>query len=637
MSRWKHYRALRREFDDAVAEILNNSQPLSPDTSSAPTGEVTGSAGDTTHSQENATNAGVPGPSSDADSTESDTSSVELSDGSRSQEGDFENSDQPIGSDRDLTGKLAKLSLKHNLTHACINDIAALLLSCGHSIPKDARTILGTQRRAPVEQGGTFIHFGLRKGIQQVIMEGLPPAEVKLQVNIDGVPLYKSSSTCLWPILCRVMAPNPQQIFIASIYCGPGKPPNVSAFVMPFLDEMQDLIESGMVIKGRHIAVKLQAVVCDAVARSYLKCIKSHSGYYGCERCTQRGVHQEGKVTFPEQDAGLHTNETFRQQLCPSHHVGQSPFLQLDIDIISLFPLDYMHLLCLCVMRRLLQIWVGGRYGRGKMSTDQQRTLSERLNAFRAHFPSIFQRKPRGIEEIERWKATEYHTFLMYTGPVALKKLLPDEVYEHFLILHAASRLLAMPSTYITQNEYAEKLLKYFVQEVTEIYGVTHLVYNVHSLTHLAADCKRHGPLDAFSAFPFESYLGRLKKMLRTTSSPLSQLSRRISELSNHTSPATSATVRHEIKLGDCYLTDQRRVVRVNELHTTQVRVSAFSHSRDFFVTPLKSSVLGIFRVSAGNGQSERTLPLSACTQDRQCVMLPYKSDYVVIPVLHHH
>jgi len=48
----------------------------------------------------------------------------------------------------------------------------------------------------------------------------------------------------------------------------------------------------------------------------------------------------------------------------------------------------------------------------------------------------------------------------------------------------------------------------------SQLYGKIQLVYNVHSLIHLADDAKQHGALDHISSFPFESYLGRLKKPL---------------------------------------------------------------------------------------------------------------------------
>ena len=59
------------------------------------------------------------------------------------------------------------------------------------------------------------------------------------------------------------------------------------------------------------------------------------------------------------------------------------------------------------------------------------------------------------------------------------------------------------------------------------------LVYNVHGLTHLATDAMRFGPLDTFSAFPFESFLGKIKQMLRKPQFPLSQVIRRLSEMHN--------------------------------------------------------------------------------------------------------
>jgi hypothetical protein len=40
-----------------------------------------------------------------------------------------------------------------------------------------------------------------------------------------------------------------------------------------------------------------------------------------------------------------------------------------------------------------------------------------------------------------------------------------------------------------------------------------------------------HGPLDLFSAFPFENYLGKLKKLIRSPKKPLAQIVKRISGL----------------------------------------------------------------------------------------------------------
>ena len=46
-------------------------------------------------------------------------------------------------------------------------------------------------------------------------------------------------------------------------------------------------------------------------------------------------------------------------------------------------------------------------------------------------------------------------------------------------------------------------------------------VYSVHGLLYMVEDVKIHGPLDSYSAFPFENVLERLKKLVRKPVYPL--------------------------------------------------------------------------------------------------------------------
>ncbi len=104
----------------------------------------------------------------------------------------------------------------------------------------------------------------------------------------------------------------------------------------------------------------------------------------------------------------------------------------------------------------------------------------------------------------------ELRSFLLYSGPAILKDNLSPEKYEHFLYLHFA--ILVSPTLCSKYATLASDLLKYFVFKFGNICGLNHLIYNVHSLIHLSDECVKHGPLDQFSAFPFENYLGKLKK-----------------------------------------------------------------------------------------------------------------------------
>jgi hypothetical protein len=53
--------------------------------------------------------------------------------------------------------------------------------------------------------GGQYVHFGIEKGIEDFCAYDDLKSDVSsldLQLNVDGVPLFNSASTSLWPILC---------------------------------------------------------------------------------------------------------------------------------------------------------------------------------------------------------------------------------------------------------------------------------------------------------------------------------------------------------------------------------------------------------------------------------------------------
>ncbi|XP_075535096.1 uncharacterized protein LOC142570615 [Dermacentor variabilis] len=531
--------------------------------------------------------------------------------------------------------EFAVIASKHNMTHACINDVFDFCRRRGFSdLPKDARTVLRTERKAQVEQNGSFVHFGLAAGIRQVLPPGqVVPSERKLQGNIDGVPLYRSSQLAFWPILCLITNVEASPPFVVSVYCGAGKPPSLQDYLEPFVREVSELASEGLSIGDVRVQVSIEAMVCDAPARSYVKCIVGHTGYCACERCNQKGRHIENRVTFPKLHAPTRTNASFRSQENKRHHSGFSPFLSLDVDMIAIFPSEYMHLVCLGVMRRLLKNWVCQSHS-NRLSRLHRCQLNESLREASKAFPTYFQGKPRGTEELDRWKATEFRTFLLHVGPVVLKPLLPPSHYKHFLMFHVAIRILASPQYYCEYNDFAKDVLRYFVQEFSELYGRNQLVYNVHSLIHLADQCRDHGPLDQFSAFPFESYLGRMKKLLRSSNKPLSQLSRMISELRHSTKNQVEQKLQH-VKPGDCFLIDSAPVV-VLEIMEDYFKGGILPNARDFFKHPLKSSQLNIWRCNALSNRT-KVWPLDDLRNTAQCLRLNYKQGHVVVPLLHFH
>lgn len=78
-------------------------------------------------------------------------------------------------------------------------------------LPMDSRTLLSSRRRKVDVidiDPGKYQHFDLQAGLLQILkdmkMRNLTPDTVELIINVDGIPISKSSSSELWPILVKV-------------------------------------------------------------------------------------------------------------------------------------------------------------------------------------------------------------------------------------------------------------------------------------------------------------------------------------------------------------------------------------------------------------------------------------------------
>jgi hypothetical protein len=112
--------------------------------------------------------------------------------------------------------------------------------------------------------------------------------------------------------------------------------------------------------------------------------------------------------------------------------------------------------------------------------------------------------------------------------------ILPAVRYINFLTFSVAMRLRLTQHLCASLIDYAERLLLNFFENLYSINGEDQLVYNVHVLLHLVDDVRLYGSLDNVSAFQFESYLGTLKKKVRSPRNLVAPIIRRISEENVH-------------------------------------------------------------------------------------------------------
>ena len=115
----------------------------------------------------------------------------------------------------------------------------AILREHGHQdLPKDARTLLQTPRSiATLEKcSGQYIYLGIKNGMERCLQrcKYINVDTIILKVNIDGLPIFKSTGLDIWPILGMIVRPRP---FLIALYSVKGKPTNCEEFVQDFLNE----------------------------------------------------------------------------------------------------------------------------------------------------------------------------------------------------------------------------------------------------------------------------------------------------------------------------------------------------------------------------------------------------------------
>jgi hypothetical protein len=103
----------------------------------------------------------------------------------------------------------------------------------------------------------------------------------------------------------------------------------------------------------------------------------------------------------------LRTEESFANLMYENHQRQASPLIANGISCIHRFPLDYMHLVCLGVTKRLLHYLKSGPK-ECKLSSIHIAQISEKLVSLHGSMPSEFAQQPRSLKELDWWKATEY-------------------------------------------------------------------------------------------------------------------------------------------------------------------------------------------------------------------------------------
>lgn len=463
-----------------------------------------------------------------------------------------------------LFGNISSWAIKHNISNLSLSDLLKILRNnhkCFNSISIDARTLLKTNiSQQPLKirpmAPGFYHHFGLTNNLLRIIgHQVIEENNIKIVLGIDGLPLAKSSNSQFWPILCYIQNLNVAKpcVFLVGLYWGSQKPLESNDFLLELVNELKELSINGINLHTGKKNVLVQAICCDTPAKSYVLKIKGHTGFFSCTRCNIEGMYFENRgVYFPNTNFVKRTHEGFLNRVDEDYQIFDKISILTEIpriDMVDSFPVDYMHSVCLGVVKKIISLWMGHLKKAplpARLPSKKVNDISIRLSHLKSSMTYDFVRVPRELKEVLRWKATEFRTFILYTGPVVLKSMLKRVYYQHFLCLHVCLTVL-LSHRFENLLDFIKDLLKYFVNKFGELYGVQFMSHNIHSLLHLCDDYKKFGSLDNCSCFIFENFMQFLKKMVRSKSKPLEQVIKRYEEYKMYGQPLNDSVVLDEI------------------------------------------------------------------------------------------
>lgn len=359
----------------------------------------------------------------------------------------------------------------------------------------------------------------------------------------------------------------------------------------------------------------------------------------------------DGTLTYSTKRGILITDNDFNLRKYPKHHLSQylsskSALENLAISMVTQITLDPMHLIDLGVTRKFL-LRIFNKKTVFKTPIDNLKAISSKLLDMRNHVTKEFARKPRSLDDLVHWKATEFRQFVLYSGIIALKNSVHDDVYYEFLLLHCAYRLLCSPKQCKSNIETSQTLLDLFVENFPIVFGENSVSYNVHSLLHLKHTIGLVGNIATGSAYGFENYLQKLKKVVRKPTLVLQQIYKnilgdRFVSDTHPTGPRVSDSnmtciFRNcilSIKSPDniCFVKNSIPI-QIQQFTADSVIGRRFINIRSFYEEPCDSKTLGIYVVDIEASDKIETFDL----EDLECkaLCIPYKHDLVLMPILH--
>ncbi|CAF3907108.1 unnamed protein product, partial [Rotaria sordida] len=359
--------------------------------------------------------------------------------------------------------------------------------------------------------------------------------------HADGAPLIRSTKSALWPCFGSIVELPPpvreyqSNILTLGLWVSCIKP-DANLFLENIIEQLIDLSENGTTIFVNNyefkINVKTQMFVSDLPAKSLFMKTINFNGYYACTNCITEGTLYNKQIIYPyeKNNYQLRTHEQFVKTAkeveakitggsgrCTSIAgiKGLSSLLKVlryPHDVIY----DYMHLICLNHVPTLV------RYFTEVLSKNDLDKIDSILSSIRLPH-DVNVKYNYSIQSINNWKAKNNRLFILHLGLPILAPYLPTLYISHFAIYCLFVTIVHCPKTK-EEIELSNKLIHYYCETSSKVYGPQIELYSLHAHLHLPAQVLNHGGLAFTSSFCFESAIRHIKNKSHGTKNLGSQI-----------------------------------------------------------------------------------------------------------------
>ena len=209
---------------------------------------------------------------------------------------------------------------------------------------------------------------------------------------------------------------------------------------------------------------------------------------------------------------------------------GRSLFLdQPHFHMVNDMPCEYLHLVCLGVVKRLVVLCF-------KVGENRERITKRKLSnpaPFNEEMKSIqvareCSRRCRNLD-VGIMKASEYRNIILFFFPIVINCIEENAEEERALWLHLVFmiRSCVVPNNEFSQinSELVQSACTKFYNLFEKLYGLTNCSYSIHVLPSHLLQIRGNMPLTYRSAFKFESFYGEMRHLFKPgTVSPLKQI-----------------------------------------------------------------------------------------------------------------